>query len=240
MKKPTISRILFGGTAAFIAMLVIQALLGKAGHYVANMVSYNKIDPYDIFVHISIHHVVQMLIALIIIVLLSRWLKLDFYFKRGDTRKGLKYLAVFIAIFAILAVIINFSQPPDYTFPLDTRNVLGTLSFQLLLSGTSEEIVFRALPITILVYAFGKSVRLKWYVTLEIILASVLFSLAHTEWSLIPFSFKADTFQMIYAFILGTIQGIVYQKTRSILYPILMHSVSNFLMVGVGYLFTAL
>jgi hypothetical protein len=42
-------------------------------------------------------------------------------------------------------------QPLTYDFTLDQRNVLGTLGFQLLLSGTSEEILYRALPITVLV-----------------------------------------------------------------------------------------
>lgn len=239
MKKLTLHRILYG-SAAFIVLLVTQVLSGKAGHYIANMVPYNQFDPYDIFAGISIHHVIQMVIALIIIAALSKLLKLDFYFKLGDVRKGTKYLAIFTAVFAIIAIIFNFYQVPAYTFPLDTRNVLGTLGFQLLLSGTSEEIVFRALPITVLVYAFGKSVPLKGSITLEVILASILFSFAHTNWSLEPFSFEAEIFPLVYSFILGTIQGIVYQKTRSILYPMLMHGISNFLMVGIGYLFTAL
>jgi len=213
MKKHNFYRTLLGGAAALAALLVIQVLSGKAGHYVADLVTYKKLDPYDIFAHISIHHVVQMLVVLIIIALLSRRLKLDFYFKRGDTRKGVKYLAVFTAIFAILAAGINLFQPPTYAFPLDTGNIMGTLGFQLFLSGPSEEIVFRALPITVLVFAFGKSIRLNGLITLEIVLASVLFSLAHTEWSLTPIYFKADAFQVIYAFILGTIQGMVYQKT---------------------------
>ena len=77
-------------------------------------------------------------------------------------------------------------------------------------------------------------------VTLEVILSSLLFVFAHVKWSLIPLTFEADYFQIIYAFTIGTVQGIVYQKTRSILYPILMHSFSNVLMTGGGYLFIKL
>jgi membrane protease YdiL (CAAX protease family) len=240
INKSKFVRILFGGTAAFVALLITQVLSGKAGHYIADLVPYDKIDPYDIFAGISIHHVVQMFIALLIIAALGKWLKLDFCFKIGDAKKGIRYLAVFTAVFAVLAVAINFFQPSVYDFPLNSGNILGTLGFQLFLSGPSEEIVFRALPVTMLIFAFGKSISLKGSITLEVILASILFSFAHTEWSLIPFSFKAEIFTLIYAFVLGTIQGIVYQKTRSILYPMLMHSVSNFLMVGVGYLFAVL
>jgi membrane protease YdiL (CAAX protease family) len=50
----------------------------------------------------------------------------------------------------------------------------------------------------------------------------------------------ASISQLIYAFAIGTVQGMAYQESRSVLYPILMHSVSNVLMVGTGYLFAVL
>lgn len=100
--------------------------------------------------------------------------------------------------------------------------------------------VFRALPIILLQYSFGRSIKIKGNLTLEVILASVLFAFAHVNWSLAPLNFELDYFQILYAFVLGTIQGIVYQRSRSILYPVLMHSFSNVLMVGGGYVFTAL
>jgi len=233
------------GIAVFAALLMLQVFLGKAGNYFARVVSYNQIDPYDVFAGISIHHTVQMILAAIIIAVLSKLLKIDFYFKLGDITKGKKYLAIYTAVFAFISIMVHIlmyinNQLPTYSFPLDRRNVFGTLGFQLLLSGTSEEIVYRALPVTMLIYAFGESVQIKWYITLEVILASILFSLAHAKWSVLPFSFQADYFQLLYAFVLGIIQGVVYQRTRSILYPMLMHSLSNVLMVGTGYLFIIL
>jgi len=238
------NRVLFG-IIAFLLLLVIQILLGKAGHFIANMIPYQAIDPYDSFAEISIHHAVQLIIAMLIILLLSKVLKLNFYFQLGDKKKGLKYLIIFTAIFAVISIAQHAfmamnNQLPVYPFPLDARNIIGTLSFQLFLSGPAEEVVFRALPIIVLIYAFGKSVRLKGNFTLEVILASMLFAFAHVNWSLKPLSFQPDYFQVTYAFVLGTIQGIVFQKTKSILYPVLMHSFSNVLMVGIGYVFIAL
>jgi len=243
MKKLKHNRILYGIITLFI-LLLVQIFLGKAGHFFANMISCRQIDPYGVFVGISIHHAVQMTIALIVIVMLSKLLKIDFYFKLGDVRKGTKYFALFTTVFIVISIALHilmyaYHQLPTYSYPLDGRNILGTLGFQLFLSGPSEEIVFRALPITMLIYAFGKSVPIKGNVTLEAILASVLFSLAHINWSLRPFVVNVDFFRIIYAFALGSIQGVVYQKSKSILYPILMHSCSNVLMVGVGYLFSA-
>jgi len=228
----------------FASLFVLQVLLGKAGHFAASIIPYQQIDPYGSFAGISIHHIGQMIIALIVILVLSKPLKTNFCFQLGDVKKGMKYLALFTAAFAIISLALHIfmyvnNQLPSYSFPLDKRNIIGTLGFQLFLSGPSEEVVFRALPITVLIYAFGKSIPVKGNITLEVILASVLFSFAHISWSLSPFMIKIDFFQIFYAFALGTIQGTVYQRTRSIFYPILMHSISNVLMVGMGYLFVA-
>lgn len=244
MKKLERSRVLYG-MIAFVSLLFVQIILGKAGHFFANMIPYRQLDPYDIFAGISIHHAVEMIIAAVILMALSRLLKINFCFQLGDVKKGVTYLTLFTAAFFIISIALHLlmavnHQLPNYAFPLDKRNVLGTLGFQLLLTGPAEEVVFRALPVTMLAYAFGKSIPIKGSVTLEVVLASVLFSFAHINWSLRPFVFKADCFQLFYSFALGTLQGIVYQKSRSILYPMLMHSFSNVLMVGFGYLFVSL
>ncbi|HOP09993.1 MAG TPA: CPBP family intramembrane metalloprotease [Oscillospiraceae bacterium] len=219
--------------------------MGKAGYLIAALVPYQQIDPFNSFAEISIHHAVQFLIAALIILALRKILNLNFYFQLGDKKKGIKYFTIFTAAFVVISIAQHIylavnNQLPVYAFPLDKRNVVGTLAFQLLLSGPVEEVVFRALPITILIYAFGKSFSIKGNVTLEVILASVLFSFAHIKWSLSPFVFEVNYFQMLYSFVLGTIQGIVYQKSKSVLYPMLMHSSSNVLMVGIGYLFKVL
>ncbi len=233
------------GIITFISLLVMQILLGKAGHLVADLIPYQHIDPFNSFAEVSIHHVVQLIIAMSIILVLSKLLNLNFYFQLGDKKCGIKSLIIFTVVFAVISIAQHTfmalsNQLPVYAFPLDGRNIVGTLGFQLLLSGPSEEVVFRALPIILLRYSFGESIKIKGNFTLEVLLASVLFAFAHVNWSLAPLNFELNYFQIIYAFVLGTIQGIVYQRSKSILYPVLMHSISNVLMVGGGYVFTAL
>lgn len=229
----------------FMGLFLIQTAAGKAGWAVADQFSFDQVDPYNLFARLSLHHVMMLVIAVAIIIALNKLLKIDFGFKIGDSQKGIRYFTLFTAVFITIAVIYHIfmyisHQPLTYDFPLNIGNVLGTLGFQLLLSGPAEEILFRALPVTVLSYTIGKSVELKWDITLEVLLASILFVLAHIKWSLYPFSVDLNVSQLLYAFAMGTVQGMVYQKTRSIIYPILMHSVSNVLMVGVGYLFAVL
>ena len=50
-------------------------------------------------------------------------------------------------------------------------------------------------------------------------------------------SISFSIFQLVYAFILGLAYGFTYIKSKSIIYPIIMHGMSNFLMVGIGYVF---
>lgn len=232
------------GISVFFLLFLVQIILGKVGSFFADMVPYQIIDPYDCFVRNSVHHAVALVIAIMVIIVLSRLMKIDFYFGSGYINKGVRYLALFTAVFAVISVVVHvlmlaFGQLPTYDYPLDARNILGTLGFNLFLTGPAEEIIYRALPITLLTCAFGKSITIKGNTTLEVILASLLFAFAHTKWSLNPFVFEANWFQVLYAFVLGSIQGIVYQRTKSILYPMLMHSFSNVLMVGTGYLFLA-
>jgi len=244
MEKQT-KKNLLGSCLFFLALFGFQVFAGKLGSYFAAMLSYKQIDPYNKFASVSVHHFVQMLLTLVVIGVLSKLLKINFNFGFGDKKTGLKYLSVFTGSFLIIAVIMYAfthitKQIPVYDFPLNRNNVAGTLGFQLFLSGPSEEILFRALPVTMFLYIFGKSIKVHKLITLEVILASLLFSIAHIKWSLAPFTVQADYFQLVYAFALGTVQGVTYQKSRSIIYPILMHSFSNVIMVGSGYLFTLL
>jgi membrane protease YdiL (CAAX protease family) len=228
-----------------LLLLVFQEVLGKVGRIVADLLPHERLDPYKAFAWVSVHHITEMLIALAVIIVLSKLLKVDFGFGLGDRKKGIKYVVVYSAIFAGVTLVSHilmllYNMLPVYDFPLNTRDILGTLGFQLFLSGPAEEILYRALPITMLVHVLGKSVKVKWGVTLETIIASFLFAIAHMKWSLFPFTIEANYFQVFYAFVLGTIQGKAYQDSRSIVYPMFMHSISNVLMVGTGYLFLLL
>lgn len=230
---------------AVLTLFCFQLFAGKVGHFAAGLFSYEQIDPWNIYAEISVHHFIQMIIALAAIIVVSRQLNINFHFGLGDRKKGKKYLVVFTSVFICISLAIHIIMQinntlPVYNFPLNTGNILGTLGFQLFLSGTSEEILYRALPITVLSYVFGQRSKLKWNITLEVVIASFLFAAAHIKWSLDPLLVKADCFQLLYAYILGIIQGIAYQESRSIVYPVLIHSVSNLLMVGTGYIFALL
>ena len=233
---------------AIALLLIFQQFASKVGHLIANCFDYKAIDEYGIFAYVSVHHIVQMLIALLAIIILNKKYKIDFGFSTGDKKVGMKYLLVFtvaIFVFTIISYGIRYfsNQIIQYDYPLNAKNVLGTLGFQLLLSGTSEEVLFRALPIGILTFWIGSNKERKFTklnLSYEVIIAAVLFSIAHIRWTINPFSISMNYLQLIYCFVLGIVYGKAYQESNSVIYPMLMHSISNVIMVGLGYIFSTI
>lgn len=231
-----------------IGIFVIQQLTSKFAGFIANLFNYNTIDKDGVFAWISVHHIIQLLVGLVIIIFLSRKLNLDFNLKIGSIKIGVKYILIFSSIMFIYVILTYisgyyFNKIAPYNYKLNTKNIICTLGFQFFLSGTSEEILFRALPITLLIFIFGsnKKISIKtWNIPLEIIISALFFSIAHISWSLYPFIINLDLFQLIYAFVLGIAYGYAYMRSQNIVYPILMHSISNVLMVGIGYIFVSL
>ena len=231
---------------AITLLLIFQQFASKVGNLIANCFNYKAIDEYNIFAYISVHHIVQMLIALLAIIILNKKYKIDFGFSLGNKKLGMKYLLIFtvaVLIFTIISYGIRYfsNQIIHYDYPLNAKNVIGTLGFQLLLSGTSEEVLFRALPIGVLTFWIGSNKERKFTklnISREVIIAAVLFAIAHIRWTINPFSIDMNYLQLIYCFVLGIVDGKVYQESNSVLYPIIMHGISNVIMVGLGYIFS--
>lgn len=222
-------------------MFIFQTFASKLGGFIADLFQYEAIDKDGTFMSVSVHHIVQMIAALVLIFVISKKSDLDFWLKPRLNKSGILYTAIFaivILIYVLISYVVGYSLNTiaPYEYELNISNVLGTLGFQLLLSGTSEEILFRALPVTVL---GGFICKEKKSYTVIIVIASVLFSAAHIRWTLFPVSISFSWFQLIYAFILGIAYGLTYVKSKSIIYPMIMHGLSNFFMIGMGYIFMA-
>jgi len=235
-------------TAIVLLLLLFQQAASGLGRFIADRFTYDNIDAYDRFAWVSVHHIIQMLCAIIVIVIAAKALKLDFGFRLGDKKAGIGFVIDITKAALIFALLWHLGTQmlgnvgmPDY--PLNFTNIAGQFGFMLLLSGPSEEILFRALPITLLAYSFRESkvIRIKGVdLSLENIIAALLFTLAHVSWSLNPFSLSASWIQLTLSMVLGLWYGIAYKKSNSILYPMAMHSIWNVVMVGARYIHLAL
>jgi len=166
----------------------------------------------------------------------------------GDKKTGVKYVKIFtaamFAYYTVLSVITYFSnQTIQYDYPLTAANVLGYMGFQLFLSGPSEEILFRALPISIIARFIPSKQdfqEAKFPITWATVISAIFFALAHIKWTLNPFTASFDSMQLLFSLFLGILYGIVYQKTKSVIYPMIMHSLTNVTVVGAGYVLSML
>lgn len=219
----------------FLTVLLLG--IPKLSGLVADLFDYQSIDPDGAYAWISVHHIVQALIFILIIVIIHKFRHLEFGFGWGNKEVGRKYVLKFSLYFSIYVVgafttTILTNSFEGFEYPLTVTNIIGQMSFQLLLSGPSEELIFRAFAVTLLAL-FIKGRVLKGQVSTANIIAALIFGLAHVGFSMPPFEASYNSFQVIIAIVLGLFYGDCYEKTNSMYYPMIMHSVSNVIMVGV-------
>lgn len=222
-----------------LAVFLFQQFASRMGVNIANLLDYSYIDKDNTYAWISVHHMIQMILAILLIAIIYRKSKLSFYLKPRFNKVGIKYVLIFGLVYFVYVVVYNlivysFDVANPYQFELNSSNILGTLGFQLMLSGPSEEILFRALPITVIGSIWKEEDRKNVFL---VIIAAIMFTIAHINWSLNPFMISFSWPQLATAFILGVLEGILYVKTKSIIYAMLCHSLSNVIVVGVGYIF---
>ena len=223
------------------ALLLYQEYVSRIGWKIAVLFDYSAIDRDGTFMPVSVHHIVMAIISLGILFILHNMWNFDFKLKAKVDKAGIQCTAVYciamLLYYIVWYVVIGFLLDviTEYDYELNAANVLGTLSFQLFLSGTAEELVFRGLPIVCLQAVLGRSS--KYTNGIILIATSLLFTIAHMNFTI---SFIGQWYSLLFVFVSGMLYGMVYVKSNSILYPMIMHGVSNFISVGGCYLYMVL
>ncbi|MBN2007077.1 MAG: CPBP family intramembrane metalloprotease [Anaerolineae bacterium] len=217
----------------------------------ADLFDYTAIDPDGAFMWISVHHIVQAVIFLILMLVISKVSAIRFGFGWGVRQEGLAYLRLFALIYIgyvvvhRLIVLVLSGSLPVFWYPLTARNIIGQLGFQLLLTGPSEELIFRAFAITMLGLLLkgavsdgekgpGKVIATIFggKISVANLIAAVIFGLAHVRFTFAPFSVSFEMGQVVVAVILGLFYGVCYERSKSMIYPMMMHSFSNVVVVS--------
>ena len=222
----------------FVILLSIVLLgapiLGRLG---ANLFDCSRLDPDGSFLWISVHHIIQAIVILILIWISNKLFSINFNLGLGNKEVGIKYLKRFMFFFMIYTVgafgsmiLMGGFQP--FQYPLTGLNITGYLGFQLLLSGPSEELIFRAFAITIFALLITDK-RLNKHISYANLFAAIIFGLAHVYIRFSPFEVSYTVFQVVYAMVLGYFYGDCYEKSKSVIYPMIMHSFTNMVMIGI-------
>ncbi|MHA1377504.1 MAG: lysostaphin resistance A-like protein [Candidatus Helarchaeota archaeon] len=104
--------------------------------------------------------------------------------------------------------------------------VIASFPFQLICVGVSEELLFRG-------YFYTKLRSTNIGYIKSILVSSVFFGLFHVCWYISPYDpwFISDAYQMVfhvtYTFIFGICMCIIFERTKSLVAPIIIHGLSN-------------
>lgn len=196
--------------------------------------------PNGAFLWPFIHHSIQLILTIFCAYILSISFR-ELGFNLNHRKKSVALLKSFLSYFTAFIVLghlilIWISPAPQWSSPLTTVNIAGELAFKALLSGTAEEPLFRGMVMVILYRAIPGSNR---YFGIKIshagAIATLLFTIAHI--GLDPFTLNftfISPIQLIQAFVLGVFYAIAFDRTKSLLTPILAHNFANFFLTSIG------
>jgi uncharacterized protein len=120
-----------------LILLGVPSLSGM----IASFFDYQAIDPDGAYAWISVHHIVQALIFVIIIIILNKFKLLEYGFGWGNKEVGKKYVLFFTLIFGagslgthLLMILTSSFQ--QFAYPLTATNNHGTIGFSAFFIGS--------------------------------------------------------------------------------------------------------
>ncbi|MCG2783946.1 MAG: CPBP family intramembrane metalloprotease [Anaerolineae bacterium] len=230
-----------------LVFLFLTRLISEVAFLLAQPVyqSLRAFDPDGSFLYISLHHALQGLFALFAILLLARMFRIspkDFGFNLNEWRYAVRLVLQFSLFWFFLQgsigvlLMVFGDTSAAFHFPLTAWNFGGYFAFQILISGTSEEILFRALVMTpLLLYGKRSELADKTNALLAGGIATLIFMLAHINIAFDPLRVTHfNPLQQLTVFTFGSFYAYLFVKTRSLLGPILAHNLLNAVIVAIG------
>lgn len=217
-------------TGTLILAVVITFLYPEIGSRIAFMYS----GWFDIK-WLYIHHLVQMALAFITISLFILFSKnqsfTDWGFNLNRWKWSVRAALVFAAIWFIISLVINiiFTTPSVINYNLTASNIISDLFFDFVVTGFSEEILFRGLIMGLLLKTWqGFLGTARSGISLAGVFAAVLFSLAHIgiDWQALEITYF-NPLQLVFTMGLGLFYAFMMDKTNSLLGPVIAHGASD-------------
>lgn len=187
------------------------------------------------YIWLSVHHVIQILFAVIIMSLpwwhrsLSEW-GLNFKNHKQTFKILLKFTIGWIFFSTIFILISQWVSgwPKLLGFYLNAENILIYLFFESIIVGISEEIVFRGLVYGTLQPYYDKKISVGFTISTAGIISALFFAIAHIGFQFTPFAITSFApMQILVAFGLGLFYAVLREETGSLLGPILAHNISD-------------
>jgi len=237
------------GEIAFLGviLLVLTRVISEISFQLAQPMYQilQHLDPDGSFLYIAIHHILQGLFAVFVILVIAQVFRIPitlFGFNLNDWQYSIRTVLRFSFFWLFLQgsvgvlLMIFSTASAAFHFPLTVKNFIGYFAFQILLSGTSEEILFRALVMTPLIL-YGKHTGMteKTIAWIAGSIATIIFMLAHINIAFYPLRVTHfNILQQITVLIFGAFYAFLFIRTKSLLGSILAHNLLNAVIVTIG------
>jgi len=177
-------------------------------------------------------HIVEFVYALVVIAFLKLGRRGEFGLRYPDGESYVGDAIRWGLLFGIVMTAIDFAPQliamhrPDQPYPLTPLNIAGWFSYQGVFVGLSEEVFFRGLLVSYLTQRLPGRVTFRGLTMNGAgVVVAVLYALSYSE-SFLSRALPIALGQMLYAFALGLFFAYWYEKSRSLLAPIIGHNVS--------------
>lgn len=178
-------------------------------------------------------HLWQTLLALVAIVVLRRFMPFDAGLRWPPEKTYFVPAILWGAFFGVLMTVVDYApelmarHPMDLGFPITRGNVIGWTFFEGIYVGPTEEILFRSLLVGYLIAAMPGKLRMGRYdMSWGGVIVAAIFAFAHVASFMTRPSFAAFG-QQLYAFALGVLYAYWFEKSKSVVAPIVGHNVSD-------------
>ena len=179
-------------------------------------------------------HTAQLFFTLLFILLFNLFLRADYGLHSPREKSYVPSAIIWGILFGVLMTTVDCwpqivaHKPPTGPYDLNALNVAGWLSFEGIFSGLSEEPLYRGLLVTFLIATLPGRVGL-WRYEMSVggVIVALIFSFAHFG-SFFVRPFLEAGGQFVYAFALGVLYAYWFEKSKSLLAPVVGHNVSNF------------
>jgi len=179
---------------------------------------------------------IALMVGLVIIWRISKGKLADYGFKIKGGNLKIKLSLILGLILGLTGILIDRLEmiaggqiSPAYPYPLTWLNILGMMSFQWIFVGFFEEPITRGLVQVPLMNELRGSVRiLRWNFHAGSLITAIIFGLGHLG----PHMFFGGSWftllpHLVFATLYGLGSSYVYQQTRSLVGPILMHNLTD-------------
>ncbi|MBL6852839.1 MAG: CPBP family intramembrane metalloprotease [Alphaproteobacteria bacterium] len=237
--------------AAVILVVVLGLGLPIAGAVIEAILSYHAphIFPAPQGPQLSwlyAQHFWQTALALVAIFLIRIFFRFDAGLRWPQQKTYIWPAILWGAFFGVLMTVVDYlpdllaRHPMNLGFPLTRENVIGWTFFEGVYVGPTEEILFRSLLVGFLMAAMPWKFTVGRYsMHWAGAIVAAIFAFAHIASFFTRPSFAAAG-QQLYAFALGLLYAYWFEKSRSVVAPIIGHNVSDVVEYAICFVLIAL